>query len=84
MARNKRIGLTDQKWHESLVRMRPGYDELVKVCTTHNPSSTQYRIASGIISSLNDLAKLQGRSGHYYFRSEPHSTHNNVHQNDSA
>jgi|TARA_R110002110_G_C13336880_1_gene707324 hypothetical protein len=83
MARNKRIGLTAQKWHESLERMRPAYDELVKICIAHKPSSPPYQVASSLIQSLNDLADKQGRTNHYYFRSEPHSTHNNT-RHDSA
>jgi|GEM_PF-6417861 len=79
MAKHKRNGFTAQKWHESLVNMRRAYAELVAVCTMHNPSSTQYRIASNIIDGLNDLAKLHGRPDHSYFSSAPHSTHA-VHQ----
>lgn len=76
--RRRRSGLNAAEWHESLLNMRPAYDELVKICTQHKTKSTQYMVASQVIANLNDLAKLHGRPDHYYFRAAPHSTHNHV------
>ncbi len=80
----KKTGLSADQWHESFQKMVPAYNELVKICTTHKTQTTQYLVASQMIASLNDLAKLHGRPGEYYFRSAPHSTHNNVRHHERS